>query len=113
MANPKISWSEDHFGKENCVFSNTQDKEYRLQPNDIKNLDGELALAIRCLSKDNIDEELNIFLNKKSHPFSIVLTITEEIKNETGNNLYNEMLEINNLDIISNNLLEDDLNLEN
>ncbi|WP_010182985.1 S8 family peptidase [Aquimarina agarilytica] len=108
-----FSWSEDHFGKENRSFSNIQDKEYKLQPNDIDKLNGSLALAIRCLSKDDIDEGLSDLLKKNSHAFSLVLTITEEIKNETENSLYSEMLEINTLDIISDNLLESDLNIEN
>lgn len=95
-----FSWSEDHFGLENSLFSNVQKKEYRLQPADIENLDGVLAIAIRCISKSNIDEQLLQHYKTEEHPFSIVITVTEEIKNETNYNLYNEMLECNDLTII-------------
>lgn len=112
VAKNSFSWSEDHFGKENILFSNAQSKEYKLQPNDIVSLNGEIAIAIRCLSKDNIDESLKQYLENNQHAFSLVINIKEELKNITENNLYNEMLEINNLTIISELETGVDLDLE-
>lgn len=107
-----FQWSEDHFGKENIIFSNTQRKQYRLQPNDLANLNGEIAIAVRCLSKDNISEHLKTLLASQKHPFSIVMTITEELKNETGNHLYNEMSLANDVTIIGHVEPEADLDLD-
>lgn len=112
VAKKSFSWSEDHFGKENIIFSNAQSKEYKLQPNDIISLNGELAIAIRCLSKDNIDENLKHYLENNQHEFSLVINIREELKNNTENNLYNEMLDINNLTLISEVQVDTDLDLE-
>lgn len=112
VAKRGFSWSEDHFGKENILFSNAQSKEYRLQPNDIVSLNGQMAVAVRCLSKDNIDENLKNYLENNQHAFSLVIRITEELKNVTENNLYNEMLEINNLTVISEAEIDADLDLE-
>lgn len=100
LAKRSFSWSEDHFGKENILFSNAQVKEYRLQPDDIIALNGELAVAIRCLGKDNVDDILKQYLENNRHAFSIVIRITEDLRNDTGNNLYNEMLAINEMTII-------------
>lgn len=112
VAKRGFSWSEDHFGKENILFSNAQSKEYRLQPNDIISLNGQMAVAIRCLSKDNINENLKQYLNDNQHAFSLVIHISEEQKNVTENNLYNEMHTINNLTVISEVDTEADLEAE-
>tara|TARA_R100000935_G_scaffold21946_1_gene40703 strand:+ start:45337 stop:47754 length:2418 start_codon:yes stop_codon:yes gene_type:complete len=112
IAKKGFSWSEDHFGIENILFSNAQSKEYRLQPNDIISLNGQMAVAIRCLSKENIDESLKQDLANNPHAFSLVIHIREEQKNITENNLYNEMLAINNLTIIGEAEIEADLDLE-
>lgn len=112
VAKKGFSWSEDHFGKENILFSNAQSKEYKLQPSDIVSLNGQMAVAVRCLSKDNIDENLKQYLENKQHRFSLVVHITEELKNVTENNLYNEMLAINNLTVISEAQTDADLDLE-
>ena len=95
-----FSWSEDHHGVENRVFSNVQKKEYRLQPADIEKLAGDLAIAIRCISKANIDPDLLEHYKIENHPFSIIINVREEVRNETGHSLYQEMLECNNLEII-------------
>lgn len=110
VAKRGFSWSEDHFGKENIIFSNTQSKQYRLQPNDIISLNGEIAIAVRCLRKDNIDESLKKYLDSNQHKFSLVIRITEELRNITENNLYNELFTINNLTVI--NEIESDASLD-
>lgn len=108
-----FSWSEDHFGKENILFSNAQKKEYRLQPDDIISLDGELAISVRCLIKEDIDETLRDRLKSEKHPFSLVIRITEELKNETEHELYSEMQAINNLTVIGEIDTKADLDLDN
>lgn len=110
VAKKGFSWSEDHFGKENILFSNAQTKEYRLQTNDIISLNGELAIAIRCLTKENVDENLKVYLENNQHPFSIIIKISEEIKNETEHQLYSEMFTNNSLTVI--NEIESDASVE-
>ncbi len=101
-------WSEDHFGIDNLILSNTQNATYRLQPDDYEKINDSLAISVRCLAKNEYITELE----KLKHPFSIVIKITEILSNENGNNLYSEMLEINNfLEIESN--LDTDLQAEN
>jgi hypothetical protein len=112
IAKRGFSWSEDHFGKENILFSNAQSKEYRLQPKDIISLNGEMAVAVRCLSKENIDESLKQNIDNNQHAFSLVIHIREELRNDNNNNLYNEMLEINDLTLISELETDADLDLE-
>ncbi|MDC6387906.1 S8 family peptidase [Maribacter sp. PR1] len=107
-----FSWSEDHYGLENALFSNVQKKEYRLQPSDIVGLDGSMAIAVRCVSKSNIDSQLLHHYRTAEHPFSIVITVTEEVKNETEHNLYEEMLACNNLTIIPEIDISGEANLE-
>lgn len=111
-AKKEFSWSEDHFGIENILFSNAQTKEYRLQPKDIIALNGEMAVAVRCLSKENIDESLKQKIDNEEHAFSLVIHIREELKNDNNNNLYNEMLAINDLTLISEAEADADLDLE-
>ncbi|WP_426092755.1 S8 family peptidase [Flavobacterium sp. DSR3-2] len=101
-------WSEDHFGIDTRLISNAQFMTYKLQPNDYDKIDDSLAIAVRCLAKK---EHFEKFKNS-SHPFSIVIKITEILSNENGSNLYSEMLEINNfLEIDSN--LNTELEAEN
>lgn len=107
-----FSWSEDHHGIENRLFSNAQKKEYKLQPKDIQAVNGEVAVAIRCLNKTNITESLQDYFEKNNHPFSLVIEIKEELKNQTDNDLYSEMFAINQLSIIGEASVDSDINLE-
>lgn len=86
-----LSWSEDHFGIDNLLLSNAQKKKYLLQPNDLQE-NNSILFATRCLAKKAYESQLK---NKK-HPFSAVIRITEIERIKNNNNLYNEMLEINN-----------------
>ncbi|WP_375587785.1 S8 family peptidase [Flagellimonas aurea] len=112
VAKRGFSWSEDHFGKENIFFSNVQKREYKLQPRDIISLDGQLAIAVRCLSKENIDETLKDSLERNEHNFSLVIRLTEEIKNTTEHQLYSEMQIFNDIIVIGEAETDADLNLE-
>jgi hypothetical protein len=90
-----FTWSEDNFGIENCLFSNTQSMKYSLQPNDLKNLNGQIAVAVRSLLKPGVENN-----DGQAYPFSIVVRIQEELKNKTEFKLYNEMAAINELEVI-------------
>lgn len=105
-----ISWSEDHFGIDNRLLSNAQSMSYRLQPFDYDLLNNSVAITLRSLAKNEFKEKLE----KKAHQFSLAIRITEIIKNENENNLYNEMLAINNYieiqsDIALDNIIENEL----
>ncbi len=97
-----FAWGEDHFGIDNKVFSNAQKRSYRMQPADLINADGSVAIAVRCLAKNSFTEQLR----NRPHHFSLMVNITEIISNEnaTGINLFNEMLQINNYISIENNI---------
>jgi hypothetical protein len=97
-----FSWSEDHFGIENRIFSNSQTKSYTIQPNDLNTIGDSIALGVRCLSKNNIPESELERLKCQEHHFSAVIRITELPENKVTNNLYNEMINCNNIEIISN-----------
>jgi len=90
-----FGWSEDNFGIENCLFSNTQNMKYSLQPNDLERLDGQIAIAVRSLVKSGVEDN-----DGQAYPFSIVVRIEEELKNKTEFSLYNEMVAINELEVI-------------
>lgn len=112
VAKRGFSWSEDHFGKENIFFSNVQKREYKLQPRDIISLDGQLAIAVRCLSKENIDETLKDSLERNEHKFSLVIRLTEEIKNTTEHQLYSEIQIYNDIVVMGETETDTELNLE-
>lgn len=103
-----ISWSEDHFGIDNRLFSNSQFMTYRLQPTDFVKINDKLALSVRCLAKNQYLSELS----KINHSFSIVCKISELISNDGVSDLYSEMLEVNDFLEIDNNL-DLDIDLEN
>ncbi|RKS97575.1 S8 family peptidase [Chryseobacterium defluvii] len=86
-----ITWSEDHFGIENRQFSNSQFMSYRIQPADFSKLDDKISIVVRCLAKKDYMKSLK----KQKHNFSMVIKITEILSNENTENLYSEMLEIN------------------
>ena len=101
-------WSEDHFGIDSRILSNTQNVTYRLQPDDYEKLNDSLAISVRCLAKNEYIKQLEV----SKHLFSIVIKITEILNNENGSDLYSEMLKINNFLEIDNNL-DTDLEAEN
>jgi subtilisin family serine protease len=88
-----FSWSEDHFGLDNLIFSNSQFKSYKLQPNDLNELNGSIGIAVRCLVKNN----LNTIHTSIENEFSLVIRLTEIVKNAVSNSLYDEIREINNV----------------
>ena len=96
-----FSWSEDHFGIENRLFSNAQSKSYILQPTDLQRAGDAVALGIRCLSKNEIPGNHLDSITNEEHPFSIVVTVSELPVNNAGNRLYAEMLNCNTIENIA------------
>lgn len=92
-----FSWSEDHHGIENRIFSNAQTKTYTLQSSDIIALGDAIAVGIRCLAKTEIPDTHTTHLNSKSHPFSVVVRVTELQENKASNQLYSEMVACNDV----------------
>lgn len=88
-----FSWSEDHHGLDNRIFSNSQFKSYTLQPNDLNKVDGTIGIAVRCLVKNN----LNTIHSSIENEFSLVIRLTEIVRNAVSNSLYDEIREINNV----------------
>ncbi len=92
-----FSWSEDHHGIENRVFSNAQFKTYILQPNDLQNVGDTIALGVRCLVKSEIPASHAAKLENKKHSFSIVLSVTELPQINASNQLYSTMISCNEI----------------
>lgn len=108
-----ISWSEDFFGIENRLLSNVQKINYNLQPEDIGNVNNEIALAVRCTNKDEIDSNIADSLAKGSHEFSLALTFTELPHDKANTNrLYNELSAVNTVEVIGTIEPEIDIDLE-
>lgn len=108
-----FSWSEDHHGIENRIFSNAQSKSYTLQPSDIVALGDSLAIGIRCLAKSDIPEVDSQHLNSSTHKFSVVVRISEIAKERVSNMLYSAMIECNDVVNIADIDLEGTIDVEN
>ncbi|PSL27546.1 S8 family peptidase [Chitinophaga ginsengisoli] len=90
-------WSEDHFGLDNRLFSNSQSATYILQPRDISAADNAVALAVRCLLKNEIPEEYSRQAKRIAHRFSMVIRITEQQTQSVNNSLYQQILACNEI----------------
>lgn len=107
-----FSWSEDHFGIENRLFSNAQFNSYILQSTDLNKIEDSIALGIRCLSKNEIPLNNLDNLRTEPHPFSVILAITEYPEIKASNRLYTEMLICNDTRNIVEAIGEIDIDLE-
>lgn len=96
-----VSWSDDFFGVENRVFCNTQKIGFSLSGGQIKDLGNELAVAIKCTGKNEI-ETVNVSnLRNIEHKFSLAISVSELPYNRASGNLYNEMTAINTIENIT------------
>jgi hypothetical protein len=107
-----FSWSEDHHGIENRIFSNAQFKSYNLQPTDLNSLGDSIALGVRCLTKSEIPATHGTQLANKKHAFSIVLSITELPEINASNQLYLAMIACNEVRNIAHLEGEADIEIE-
>lgn len=87
-----ITWSDDFFGVENRLFSNTQKLSFNLLAKDVRALGNEVSLAIRCTAKTEIPELHRQDLVGSDHPFSIAITISEIPTNKANNTLFAQMM---------------------
>ncbi|WP_255415844.1 S8 family serine peptidase [Terrimonas sp.] len=92
-----FSWSEDHHGIENRIFSNAQFKSYTLQSNDLNAVGDSIALGVRCLAKEEIPATHLSHLKSRKHYFSVAMRVTELPENKASNQLYSEMIACNDI----------------
>jgi len=105
-------WSEDFYPRTNKPFSNSQNFEIDINKAEIIKVKYQIAIAIRCTIKTDIDKDILDILRNRSHAFSIALTISEKENNELADySLYDELLEINDFLSIEDLFAEDDLEL--
>ena len=97
---PAVSWSDDFFGVENRIFSNSQKIEFTLSVDKIKALDNSFAVAIKCTGKNEIELVNQENLRKANHKFSLVLSVSELPNNKVEGKLYDAMIAINTIDAI-------------
>jgi subtilisin family serine protease len=103
------SWSEDFYPPATKPFSNTQQLELNINKAEIEKVGRQISVVVRCTYKTDIDREMLERLQSSAHEFSIAIHISERQNNELAEfDLYNELVEINNLA----NLAEIDLEAE-
>lgn len=102
----KESWSQDYYYKPK-VLSNSQKVTFTLTKKFLeknKDSDGNIIvkIALNCKSHKLLDEIEKKKLSKIPVKFSLITTIEElPYRNKTTNRLYQEMQNINNLDVIN------------
>lgn len=106
-----ITWSEDFFGVENRIYSNSQKIDFNLSSDRINKINNRLTIAIKCTGKSEINDSDLKHLKESDHPFSIVFSI-EEIapKGKNTGLLYQVMIADNNIEAIG--TLDDELTLD-
>jgi hypothetical protein len=103
------SWSEDFYPPATKPFSNTQQLELNINKAEIEKVNRQISVVVRCTYKTDIDRELLVRLQSSAHDFSIAINIEEKPNAELAQfDLYDELVEINNLA----NLAEIDLEAE-
>lgn len=91
-------WSEDYFPPVNKPFSNTQQLDIHIRKEEIEKVSGKIMMAIRCVLKENLPPPMRAWADAQdSHPFSIVLSITDETTLFDDYSLYDELKAINQL----------------
>lgn len=107
-----FSWSEDHYGIENRLFSNAQSTSYTLQANDLKKVENAIALGIRCLCKQEIPDSYRQNALNTQHRFSLIIRVTELPINNANGRLYEEMIACNEVRNIVEIIIDNDIDLE-
>jgi hypothetical protein len=94
------SWSEDFFPTSSKPFSNSQQFEIKMNKEEIRKVNNQISIAVRCTHKRDMQSYVEEDLRKRSHDFSIVLEISERESRELRNyDLYDELEAINELDV--------------
>lgn len=95
-----MSWSDDFFGVDNRLFSNVQQIEYNVSGDQIAECDNAFSIAVKCTRKNNLPTDQIQHLAGKLHDFSLVLTLTELPHGTASNRLYEEIVNVNEVDLI-------------
>lgn len=96
-----IRWSDDFFGVENRLFSNTQRTDYSMSGELIADENNRVLIAVKCTGKKEIPETELQHLQNTAHQFSLVVTITELPVSRAHNQLYQELTAINSIQAIA------------
>lgn len=109
-------WSQDGYAQAKPIlYSNVQKMHFSVGRNDIVDEDGLIKVAIHCMVSPQIkatlsDRRIRI---TESHKFSIAITIEEnQTERNLTNQLYNEIIAINQVENIGTIDLENDLTIE-
>lgn len=107
------SWSEDFFPPATKPFSNTQHLELNIKVSEIRKVDKQISIAVRCTHKRELDKDIVENLLQSLHEFSIVLTISEKANNELKKfDLYDELNAVNDLQSAAIVELDSDIELD-
>jgi subtilisin family serine protease len=92
------SWSEDFYPPATKPFSNTQQLDLNINKAEIEKVNRQISVVVRCTCKTDIGRELLERLQSSAHEFSIAINISERPNSELAEfDLYDELVEINNL----------------
>lgn len=94
------TWSDDFWPVENRLYSNVQYQYFYLDAEKLKSVDNVVTLGIKCTGKKEIDPLHREALEKNSHPFSLVIRISEYPENKASGELYNEISGLNTVEAI-------------
>lgn len=95
-----LSWSEDFYPPSSKPFSNVQQLEFNISKEEIVKMQSQLALAVRCTTKQTLNEEFNTFIQGRDNPFSIVINIEDKSTRLSDFSLYDELMSVNELEQI-------------
>jgi hypothetical protein len=88
------TWSDD-FYPNSRQFSNCQKLSLNVNVNDLNKVGNNLSLIVRCKGKNDAGFELQSYLDE-DHPFSIVLTFSEQSRDQfKGIDFYERFIAIN------------------
>lgn len=91
------SWSEDFYPANSKIFSNVQKMELNIAVSNLKKVNNEISVLIRCTGRDN-----SPYVENTQHPFSLVVRVDEKHSQELDKfNLYEELSAINSVETIA------------
>jgi len=107
-------WSEDFFPPATKPFANTQQLELNINTDELRKVDGQISLVVRCTIKKEVEREVLDALLQSPPAFSIALNVSEKDNAElTAHDLYDELVLVNQLEVVAELEAEGDAELEN
>ncbi len=108
VLNQKGYWSQDGFGK-GKLLSNVQKVELNISRSNLINEAFEFKIVVGCRQHGNLSDAQSISL-PTSYDYSLVIRIKENLsKNQLSNRLFDELVSLNELELLSGLDLEADL----